>query len=79
MQILSAPVRACPLAPPQKLGKSAVRIHEIGEAGVVCVGMTVIRRRKIPIELMLWPLHTRRVDLTVVETFALLSIPEQIV
>lgn len=28
---------------------------------------------------MLWPLHTRRVDLTVIETFALLSIPEQIV
>ena len=55
MQILAASVRACPFAAPQKLGESIVRIHVIGEAGIVRVGMSVIRRSIIPIEMTLRP------------------------
>src|ERR1700722_5714511 len=79
MQIPSAPVCARPFTASQKLGESVVRIHEIGEAGTVGVGMTVIRRRKIPIEMLLRSFCTRRVDLSVIKTFALLGIAQQIV
>src|SRR5258705_2187389 len=79
MQILPATVPARPFAAPQKLRESVVRIHEVGEAGIVRVGTSVIRRGKIPIETMLRPLRARRVDLASVETFALLGIAQQIV
>ena len=79
MQIQSALIRACLLAASEKLGESIIRIQEIGVAGIVRVGMSVIRRRKITIEVMLLPLRTRRIDLAVVEACALLGIGEQIV
>jgi hypothetical protein len=79
VQIFPASVRACVLRTPQEFSEIVVSIHKIGEAGTVHVGMTVIRCRKIPVELMLWPLRTRRVDVAVVEAFALFGIPEQIV
>ena len=76
MQILSASVRTCPFASSQKLGKSVVRIHEVGVAGIVRIGLRVIRRRKIPIEMLLRALRTGRVDFTIVEAFALLGIAQ---
>ena len=39
----------------------------------------MIRRRKIPIEMLLRPLGTRRADLAIVEPFTLLGIAQQIV
>ena len=41
--------------------------------------MPLVRRRKVSIEVMLRPLRTRRVNLTSVETLALLGIRKQIV
>ena len=43
------------------------------------IGMPLVRRGKVPIEVVLRPLRTRRVDLTSVETLALLGIRKQIV
>ena len=63
----------------EKVGKSIVRVHEIGEAGIVLIGTALVRGGKVPIEVVLRPLRTRRVDLTSVETPALLGIRKQIV
>jgi len=41
--------------------------------------MIVIRRRKIPIEMLLRSLGTRGVDLAVVETLALAGIAQQVI
>ena len=79
MQIRSAPICTRPLAAPQELRERIVCIDEIGEAGGIRIGVLLIRRSEIPIEMMLRPLCTRRVDLAVVETLSLLSIAEQVI
>src|SRR5258706_6974513 len=79
VQIPSAPVRARRFTTPQKLGESVVRIHEIGEAGIVRIGMIVIRRRKIPIVMLRRSLRTPCVDLSVVQTFAPSRLAQQVV
>ena len=75
MQILSGSVRTCPFASSQKSRKSIVRIHEVGVAGIR-IGLRVIRRGKIPIEMLLRALRTGRVDFTIVEAFAFFGIAQ---
>ena len=79
MQIISPPVCGRALSTPQKLRQSVVCIHEIREAGIARVRMTVIRRREIPIELMLRPLRARRIDFPIVEAFALFGVAQEVV
>jgi hypothetical protein len=74
VEIPSASVRVRSCAAPQKLRETVVRIHKIGKSGIVGVGLTVIRRRKVPIVIILWPFRACCVNLAVVEPFSFLRI-----
>ena len=79
MQVLPAPVGTRPLPAPQQFGERIIPLHEIGESGRIRIGVPLVRRSEIAVEMLLWPLRARRIDFAIIKPLALVRIAEQII